>query len=734
MGAVYEVTHPEFPRSLALKVIKGDVPPNALARFGREGQLLAKIRHPGVVTVHTLGRTSSGDPYLVTDYVQGQELRELIKLRSLEPRRCAELVRDLAAALEVVHAAGVIHRDLKPANVIVTPSGAPVLLDFGVARGAGVETLTQTGAVIGTLHYMSPEQAEATGPIDPRTDVYSLGAILFFLLTKLPPYPGSGVEVLAALVNPTRELPDPREHDPQIPAELAELCRRAIARSPQDRTPTAAALRAELDAWLAQEAAPPSPPQAPRAAALLLGLLLVGLGLGGLAAWALPSQEPAPQPPRPTPTSTRGGTDPSPTKSPSLIDSAPDPASEELDRLQRVWNHARERPQEPGVEPKDRPSPDPAFPEDTLVAELEAWLAANPDHRQASRAQALSLAARRALPIRVLDHGPTPHSPSSGLHFVLEEGRHQLLARTWQRPELVRWETRTWQPLAPLGLTRPGGRPYHDRPEASLILPLGPTGGRVLLGGKFGGALYEITLADGSLKRVPLPTAARSVLALARSPSGRIAVGTERRTREGVVTDPGSVHLLDPAGALLRSWELGASVASLAFPSDETLLGYLREQGGDDPSVLVRFRGHELDLERLPLPLRTSGFYVTEGQLLVGGVDGELLQLSQDGPWALPPAMPRRRGPGVKPAPLNAFAARGQVLFTGYGGAESQTPTGSRELVLWRRTQTEYVQARRIGRPIPLLALALSPEGRYLAARGRRNRIEIWDAEALAGE
>jgi serine/threonine protein kinase len=737
MGAVYEVSHPEFPRPLALKVLKNDVTAVALARFGREAELLGKIRHPNVVAVHTLGRTSTGDPYLVTDLVQGQELSQLNKLRRLEPRRCAELVRDLAAALEVVHAAGVIHRDLKPANVIVTAEGIPVVLDFGVARGVGVETLTQTGTVVGTVTYMSPEQAEATGPVDARTDVYSLGAILFFLLTGLPPYQGSGVAVLTALVRPDQRLPDPREHDAEIPAALAELCRRAIARSPQDRTPTAAALGAELQDWLARDQKP-APPQRGRLLAAGLGLLALGLGLGGLGAWALP------QPSTPTATPTPASTTPSrPPSTSSPVNLVPDAASAELDRLERIWKHACERPQERGPEPTDRPSPDPTFPEDTLLVELEAWLAAHSEHPQADRARELSRAARRQLPIRILNHGPTASSPTSSFHFYRVQDRQVLLASTWQRPELMRWETETWTSLGAVPLRRRGERPYHDLPEACLILPPRQgQGRRVLLGGRFGlpvmgplraierGALYEITLESEALRRIPLPANARKVLSLAHNPSGRIAVGTGRREREGVVTDPGSVHLLDPQGAVLRSWELGGSVAKLAFLEGELLVACLLSPD-EGPSALVRFRAQGTEVERLPLPLRASGLHVTKGQLLLGGGGGELLALSLRGTWTLPTAL-RREGAGVEAAPLNAFAERGQVVFAGYGGSEPLTPPGTRELVLWRRSGSALVQARRLPRPTPILALALSPEGRYLVTRGRRNRIEVWDAQALA--
>ena len=134
MGVVYEVQDPQAPRTLALKLIlPGEAGPDALARFAREAQLLARVRHPNVVTVHTMGE-ANGAPYLVTDLVVGHELSALGRTGPVDPRRAAELVRTLADAVAALHRLGVLHRDLKPENVFVREDGTPVLLDFGLAR------------------------------------------------------------------------------------------------------------------------------------------------------------------------------------------------------------------------------------------------------------------------------------------------------------------------------------------------------------------------------------------------------------------------------------------------------------------------------------------------------------------------------------------------------------------------------------------------------------------------
>ena len=150
MGLVLEVRHPDVPRPLALKLILDqEADDTALARFGREAQLLARVRHPNVVVVHQLGRAPEG-PYLVTELVAGESLEAQVRRGPLAPERAARITRALADALVAVHAEQVLHRDLKPQNVILRADGSPVLLDFGLARAQGGEKLTQTGTSLGT--------------------------------------------------------------------------------------------------------------------------------------------------------------------------------------------------------------------------------------------------------------------------------------------------------------------------------------------------------------------------------------------------------------------------------------------------------------------------------------------------------------------------------------------------------------------------------------------------------
>jgi serine/threonine protein kinase len=238
MGVVYEARHPSVSRPVAVKQILADrASSTAVERFLREADVLSRVRHPGVVTVHQLGRTADG-PYVVMELVAGEPLSAIVRRGPLEPRRAAELARHVAEALLAVHVAGILHRDLKPQNIIVRPDGRPVLLDFGLARDASAETLTRTGEVLGTAAYMSPEQAGGEGKaIDARTDVYGLGAVLYELLLGRPPFDGGGVQVIYKI------LTSGPEAWPEEPPALCAVVRMAMATKPARRYRSIDALR-----------------------------------------------------------------------------------------------------------------------------------------------------------------------------------------------------------------------------------------------------------------------------------------------------------------------------------------------------------------------------------------------------------------------------------------------------------------------------------------------------------
>ena len=282
MGTVCEVEDPDLPgRRLALKRLHaGLLGPEPALRFLREAVLLARIRHPGVLTVHAGGQDEGG-PWLVTDLIEGEPLEAVVARGPLPPARAAELVAQLGEAVEALHRAGLVHRDLKPHNVLVRPDGAPVLLDFGLARELDGDSLTRSGELLGTPAYMAPEQVRDPRTVDARADVYSLGAVLYALLAGRPPFRGSVVEVLLAAQHRGPDWPAGPE-----PA-LDAACRRAMARDPAARFASAG----DLVLALRQGASPR------RRSRWLLGAGL-GLTLAGAAGLLLRSS-PTPLPASP---------------------------------------------------------------------------------------------------------------------------------------------------------------------------------------------------------------------------------------------------------------------------------------------------------------------------------------------------------------------------------------------------------------------------------------------------
>jgi len=297
-GVVYRVRDPRVAgRELAIKVITvpGDRDSSLLERFLREAEVLARVHHEGVVRVHGFERHPQG-AYLIQEIVEGVLLEDRIREGPLPPEEAAQLARGLADALTAVHRQGILHRDLKPGNVILR-DGKPVLLDFGVARDADAETLTQAGAMLGTPAYMPPEQA-AGEPVGPTADVYSVGAVLYELLTGVRPFRGSLLAVIKQVLDDTPTWP--RALGADVPAELEAVLRTAMAKAPEDRYPSAEALREDLDRYLTgrptQAGARPTPSSRGAGLVIAAGLLLLG-ALGAAALTVRPwEQEPVAAP------------------------------------------------------------------------------------------------------------------------------------------------------------------------------------------------------------------------------------------------------------------------------------------------------------------------------------------------------------------------------------------------------------------------------------------------------
>jgi serine/threonine-protein kinase len=287
MGTVYRAHQRTMDRPVAVKILRRDllIEPGVVRRFLREARAAAKLAHPNIVTVHLVGETTDGVPFLAMEFVDGVSLEGLLEAEGRQPAaRTLALCKQIAIALAEAHQAGIVHRDLKPANILVTSRGRQrdlvKVLDFGIAKivhsdGSAESQVTRDGMIFGTPHYIAPEQATGS-EIDHRADLYSLGVIMFRLATgRLPFEGGAGMQVV--LKHLREPPPRPRAIEPAIPVPLEELILTCLAKDPAQRPATAEALVAEIE-WI--EAALPSL----TAAAPPPSGTLLGVGPGAVAA------------------------------------------------------------------------------------------------------------------------------------------------------------------------------------------------------------------------------------------------------------------------------------------------------------------------------------------------------------------------------------------------------------------------------------------------------------------
>lgn len=250
MGVVYLARQLKLGRQVAIKMILADeCGVSQLRRFQIEAEAVAQLQHANIVQIYDADEVD-GQPYLVLEYIDGDSLPEK-QAAGIEIREAVELVEQLSLAMDFSHRGGIVHRDLKPANVLITYEGVPKITDFGLAKRlmqSGGQTLD--GSILGSPHYMSPEQAAGhTKDVNEAADVYALGAILYSLLAGDPPFHGDTVNQTLHLVQ-FEDAKPPSERRSAIPKDLDNICLRCLQKNPLDRYASAADLAIDLRSFL----------------------------------------------------------------------------------------------------------------------------------------------------------------------------------------------------------------------------------------------------------------------------------------------------------------------------------------------------------------------------------------------------------------------------------------------------------------------------------------------------
>jgi hypothetical protein len=416
MGKVYKVRNVISDRVEAMKVLLPDLgnAPELADRFMREIKVQASLEHPNIAALHTALRVDN-QLLMLMEFVEGVTLDEKLKDGPLPVDAAVDYMRQVLSALEYAHAHGVIHRDIKPANMMLTPSGAVKLMDFGIAKAATDNRLTMTGTTLGSLYYMSPEQIQGTVNVDARSDLYSAGVALYELVTAKRPFDGtSQFEIMSAHLN---KMPAPPiEVDPKLPQSLNDVILMSVAKSPDARFQTAGAFRNALGNVVSLAAAPRPMTTVPVAAAApgqtvaaqpakgRRGLWM-GVGAVVMAAAVIAMIQFVPW---------RGTKAAQSTPAPKavVIAPAPQPAPAPVETA---------TPAPPAVQPTPEPTPKPTA---ISAKPVRAQATPVPHVNAAPQPQPVQVAAPPPAPVAPTPVAPTPTGPSRA---ELQEAREQLV-------------------------------------------------------------------------------------------------------------------------------------------------------------------------------------------------------------------------------------------------------------------------------------------------------------------
>ncbi len=674
MGTVYKVRHVELETVRAVKVVGQASSARALARFRREAHNLARVVHPGVARVHETGE-ADGCRWFAMEYVEGEPLHRLLARERLPLGRALELALSIAEGVAALHEVGVIHRDLKPSNVVISAAtGRPVVLDLGLAVAPELDVrLTSTGATLGTVQYMAPEQFHGAEGATLQTDVYALGALLFELVTGRPAVPreASTPELAARII--TEDRPRPSQHDPELPAALDDLCGRAMARVPAERPADAGVLAAELRALL-EDLGPTARVvrQRRRLVGLGVGATLAAAGLGvGLATLSGASDEP---PARPAAVTT--ASPPAQRVSPQQVAAG----QAELDRLALLAPAERR-------------------------AELEAWVRAWPEHPDRTRAEALLGETLLGEPWRVLRH------PGAADAAFLADGRAVTVGgdghvRVWdlERAEPVTTLHAGW--YARTVAVAPDGRRFAFAGNAHQVVWVDAEGASHVLHRVGRGAAFALAFApDGQALAVG---GSQPEVVVYRFPSG------EPRLRLGGHKDPVRALAFSPDGRTLVTGS-GKSLEDPP-PHDNAVRLFDATSGALRKRVKLWSMAHDLAFD-------------PRGEVLAVACDGTKVRLLEGG---VPVA--ELIGTGTEAQALAPTSAHGGlttgVAFAAHGELLASTSHTRHELRAWRMPGRE--QLLRVERPHDLRRVRFDREGsRVVAVSGRGDRVEVWDLGAL---